>query len=396
MKCLYRNFCLIDGTGKEPVEQAAMAVEDGRILWAGPAKQWTGQADQEICLGGGYVMPGLAECHTHMTLLTLNIPEQVKLSYTETVVGAVQNLENWLKQGVTLIRDVGSFKVPSIELVLRDMVRDGKIPGPTVYASGRIITMTGGHGCFIDRTYDGVDEVRKAAREIIWERADLIKTIATGGVGTEGTDVNAYQYSEEELRAIVIEAKKAGKKVAVHAHGTQGIKNALRAGVDSIEHGTLLDEEGIELMVQNKAYLVPTFAITRQMMENARENPGSIPESMLEKEKTLAGLHEANFARAYKAGVKIACGTDVNPRLMPWATARELGFMMEASGMSAMEAIVSATGAAADLIGAGRDYGTLEAGKYADFLVMDENPLEDIGAVCRLREVYKTGRRVER
>ena len=385
MTC-FTNFHLIDGRSEAVLENAWMLVENGKITEIG---QGPAPVGEHVSLEGRYVMPGLIECHTHMTSYALPGFSCMTGNDTEKVVFALKSMQAWLEDGVTYIRDVGSFAGNNPEYSLRKLKAAGLIEGPNFKTAGKMITMTGGHGTGFTggRVADGVEEVRKATRELIRDGADLIKTVTTGGAATKGNNVNAYQYNVDELTAIVTEAHKAGKKVAAHSHGAQGIKNGLIAGVDTIEHGTMLDDEGVRLMVEKGAWLVPTFAICKYVM-----TPGApIPPYMVEAEKQLEPYHAGGFKKAYEAGVKIAAGTDLPAGTVRHALAKELSYMVEASGMSNFEAIQAGTKNGAELIGVEDEYGTLEVGKYADFIVLDGNPLTDLTETERPVHVYQHG-----
>ncbi len=385
MTVKYTNFTLIDGAGKV-TENATMYVEDGIIKGF---ENCTAAFDEEVNLNGDYVMPGLMDGHVHYTMPTLTSPLQrlTDFNVTEKTVFAIKNLELALKQGTTYVRDVGSFDVIPAELTLRKFLKDGTIKGPGYQCSGNIITMTGGHAADQSTAVaDGVEGVRKATRELIAQQVDLIKTVATGGVATEGNDINAYQFNEEELATIVHEAHKVNKKVAVHAHCAEGIKNALRAGIDTIEHATLVDDEGINLLLEKGAYITATFTIKDLILSNP-----IVPKFMKDKEKELEDIHTANFKKCYERGVKIACGTDMTPMMCPFTAVREMELMIEATGMSTMEAITIATKNTAEMLGIEKTHGTLEIGKNADFIVTPQNPLDDVGNIRNLSSVYQKG-----
>ncbi len=391
---LFKGFRLIDGTGKEPVENAYMLVEDDRILKIGEVdelKSTNGLV--EVDLQGKTVMPGLINSHVHITMEPIGDPTSLmaKESQSKTALRGVANLRKHLLSGTTFFRDVGAGY--GIDFALRDAVNEGLIQGPQFLAAGRCLTMTGGHGWFIGREADGVDELRKAAREQLKAGADVIKIMATGGVMTKGVEPGSPQLSMEEMAAAVEEAHKAGKKTATHAQGTQGIKNAVLAGIDSVEHGIFLDDEVVQLMVNRGTYLVPTLVAPYFIVENGLE--AGIPKHAVDKANYVMDYHKESFKKAYKAGVKIAMGTDAGtPFNFHDKAPYELKLMVEC-GMSPMDAIVSSTKNSADLLGVLENYGTLEEGKYADFLVLNENPLENLDTLFELDEVYKLGKKVK-
>jgi imidazolonepropionase-like amidohydrolase len=259
-----------------------------------------------------------------------------------------------------------------------------------VRAAGRVVTMTGGHGHFIGREADGPDEVRKAVRAEIKGGAHFIKVMATGGVLTPGVDPSQTTFQPEELRAAVEEAHKAGRPIASHAIGNRGIKNALEAGIDSVEHGFYLDDESVNLALKNDAYMVPTLIAVDQIVSNGRAR--GIPEWVVRKAESEAGHHRESFALAVRSGMRIAAGTDAGTPFNPHGDlALELAKMVE-FGLGEMAAIVAATSSAARLLRIDHLIGSVEAGKQADLLLVPGDPLADITAMRRPALVMKAGR----
>ena len=392
-KVLYKNFRLIDGNGQAPLENAYFIVENKRIVEIG-------QVDNEknldgietIDLSGKTIMPGLINSHVHITMEPVGDPVSIMEteSIAKTTLRGTANLKKHISSGTTFFRDLGAPN--GIDFDLRDAVNEGLIEGPQFVTAGRCLTMTGGHGWFIGREADGVDELRKAAREQLKAGADVIKIMATGGVMTKGVEPGSPQLSMEEMRSAVIEAHKAGKKTSTHAQGTEGIKNAVLAGIDSVEHGIFLDDEVIQLMVDKGVYLVPTLVAPYFIVENGVE--AGIPQFAVDKSNYVMQYHQESFKKAYKAGVKIAMGTDAGtPFNLHNAAPHELKLMVECC-MTPMEAIVASTKSSADLLGILQDYGTLEEGKYADFLILNENPLDNLDTLFNIDSVYKLGKRV--
>lgn len=393
-KTLYKGFTLINGTGATPVENAWFIVKDKTISKIDQGNELPLEDNIEIVdLSGKTVMPGLINCHVHITMEPIGDPFglMLKESESKTALRGGSNLRKHLLAGTTYFRDLGG---PSgIDLALRDSVREGIIEGPEFLASAQVLTMTGGHGWPMGREADGPDELRKAAREQLKKGADVIKIMATGGVMTEGVEPGSPQLTKEEIEVAIEEAHKAGKKTATHAQGTKGIKNAVLAGIDSVEHGIFLDDEVIQLMVEKGVYLVPTLVAPYFIIKNGVE--AGIPVSAVEKSKMVMGDHMASFRKAYEAGVKIAMGTDSGTPFNPHGSAPvELNLMVE-NGMTIMDAIVSATKNASELLGIDNNYGTLEEGKFADFLVLDENPLDNLDTLFNINEVYKLGKLVK-
>jgi imidazolonepropionase-like amidohydrolase len=263
-----------------------------------------------------------------------------------------------------------------IDLAVRDAAAAGLIQAPRILASGRLVCMTGGHGWPIGREADGPEEVRRAAREQIKAGADLVKLMATGGVMTPGVEPGSAQLTEEELRAGVEEAHKAGRRAATHAQGTQGVLNALRAGIDTVEHGFFLDEECVELMVRHGVFFVPTLAALHNTEKAGLE--AGVPEYMVDKARRTRSAQLESLALAKKAGVKIAAGTDAStPFNLHGKNGQELGLLVD-NGFSPEEAVIAATSTAAACLGLEKDLGTVEEGKLADLIVVQGNPLDDI------------------
>lgn len=386
-KVLYKNCTLIDGRGEEPLVSSIL-VEDGKILALGQDLDY----DELVDLEGKFVMPGLINSHVHITMEPVGNPYVYLLNESDsrTSLRGARNLMKHLRAGTTYFRDLGAAH--GIDIELRKAVEDGLVEGAEFKCAGSVVTMTGGHGWPIGREADGPYETRKAAREQLKAGADLIKIMATGGVMTSGVEPGSPQLSLEEMKAAVEEAHKAGRKTASHAQGTQGIKNAILAGIDSIEHGIILDDEAIDMMIERGTFLVPTLVAPYWIIKNGVE--AGIKQDAYDKAKSVMDTHLNSFKEAYKKGVKIAMGTDAgtpfNLHSMDWM---ELKLMIDA-GMTPMDAIVASTRNSAELLDILDMYGTLEEGKFADFLVLDENPLENIETLGQIRAVYKKGRLV--
>lgn len=390
---LYKGFTLIDGTGKAPLEDAYLLVEGQRIIEIGKTVDFQAPEGVEVVnLTGKTVMPGLINSHVHILMEPVGDPFSIMLKDSDatTVLRGAANLKKHLLAGTTFFRDLGGNN--HNDLALRDAVNDGMIEGPEFLASGKCITMTGGHGWPMGREADGPDETRMAAREQLKAGADVIKIMATGGVMTKGVEPGSPQLSMKEMQTAIEEAHKAGKKTASHAQGTQGIKNAVLAGVNSIEHGIFLDDEVIQIMIDEDVYLVPTLVAPYFIVKNGVE--AGIPEFAVNKSKYVMKYHQESFKKAYKAGVKIAMGTDSGTPYNPHGLAapKEMQLMVEC-GMTPMDAIVASTKGSANCLGILKDYGTLEEGKFADFLVLDENPLDHLDTLYHINSVYKLGKR---
>jgi imidazolonepropionase-like amidohydrolase len=394
VKTMYRGFKLIDGNGGKPIENAYMVTEDKKITKIGKFVDLESTNGYEVVnLDGKTIMPGLINSHVHIVMEPAADPNSILMgeSRHKTVIRGVVNLKKQLNSGTTFFRDMGGLDY--IDLELRDAIKSGLLEGPEFLASGKVITMTGGHGWPMGREADGPEETRKAAREQLKAGADVIKIMATGGVMTKGVEPGSPQLTMEEMKAAVDEARKAGKKTATHAQGTTGIKNAIRAGLDSIEHGIFLDDEAIQMMVDNGTFLVPTLVAPYFIVKHGEA--AGIPKFAVDKANYVMEYHLDSFRRAHKAGVKIAMGTDSGTPFnkhegAPW----ELKMMAE-NGMTVMESIVASTKGSAECLGIEKEYGTLEAGKYADFLVMEKNPLENLDALFDIERVYKLGKRMK-
>jgi imidazolonepropionase-like amidohydrolase len=283
------------------------------------------------------------------------------------------NARTLLEYGFTTVRNCGSSH--GVDLALRAAIERGYVRGPRLLAAGACVTMTGGHGWMMGREVNGADEARKAAREQLKAGVDLIKIMATGGVMTPGVEPGSAQLTVEEMRAAVEEAHKAGRKTATHAQGTQGIKNAILAGLDSIEHGIFLDEEVVGMMVERGVALVPTLAAPYHIVRGGTE--AGIPEYAVEKSKRVIDAHNASFKLALKAGVTIAMGTDCGtPLNQPGLNALELELMVKA-GMTPLEALVASTSVAAKVCDRPQ-LGALSKGLLADILVVDGNVSQDV------------------
>jgi imidazolonepropionase-like amidohydrolase len=393
-KVLYKGFTLIDGNGNAPVENSYFIVEDKKVVKVGKVSELENTNDVEVVeLNGKTVMPGLINAHVHINMEPKGDPFADAQSDAKLAFNTAANLKKHLFAGTTFFRDLGGMNY--VDLEARDAVNAGLLEGPEFLAAGKCICMTGGHGWEAGgREADGPDEVRKAAREQLRAGADVIKVMATGGVMTRGVEPGSPQFTEEEMRAAIEEAHKAGRKTSTHAQGTTGIKNAVRAGIDSVEHAFFLDDEVIQMMVERGTYVVPTLVAVDFIVKNGVE--AGIPEYAVRKASSTQEAHKASILKAYKAGVKIAMGTDSGTPFNLHGSAPFEVKLMTACGMSPMDALVAATKGSADCLGILDNYGTLEEGKFADFLVLDENPLDNLDTLFNINSVYKLGRKVNR
>lgn len=363
------------------LERATVFVDGERIVKVGERNLSIPRDVHKIPLAGRTLMPGFIDCHVHLCLDGSADPIGSSLSepLTITALKAAQFARKTLMAGVTSVRDMGGKE--GIDLGLRDAIRSGLVSGPRMLACARLICMTGGHGWQMGREADGPDEVMKAAREQIKAGADMVKFMATGGVMTPGVEPGSEQLSEEELRAGIQEAHKAGKKTATHAMGTKGILNALRAGIDSIEHGVFLDEETISWMVKRDVPLIPTISALYHIESKGVE--AGIPAFAVEKTHGVKPFHLESIRMAREARVRVAMGTDAgSPFNVHGENLGELKRLVKL-GYSPMEALESGTRVASQVLGMEKDLGTVEEGKLADLLVVEGNPVEDIDLLLK-------------
>ncbi len=378
------------------LEHGTVLVEGERIVKVAEGNVPIPKDACKIPLAGRMLLPGFIDCHVHLCLdgsadpVTLLMGEPLPL----TTLKMAQFARQTLMAGITSVRDLGGRD--GIDLIIRDAIRSGLIPGPRMLASSRLICMTGGHGWQMGREADGPDEVMKAAREQIKAGADVVKFMATGGVMTPGVEPGSEQFTEEELRAGIQEAHKVGRKTATHAMGTQGILNALRAGIDSIEHGVYLDEETISLMVKRDVPLVPTISALYHI-----ENKGiaaGIPAFAVDKTLRVKPFHLESVRMAREAGVRVVMGTDAGtPFNVHGENLGELQRLVEV-GYSPMEALESGTRIASQVLGLENELGTIEEGKLADLVVVDGNPLDEVGLLLKteaIRLVMQGGKLVK-
>src|SRR5437660_4835718 len=395
---------LLDGAGDNVRENMMIVVQDDRIQSVGPATSVSISAGATVIdLSKATVLPGLIDCHTHMGSRADRYDEIYRFKDTpfQSAFAAVVHARQTLEAGFTSVRDVGSE--PFLAVDLRNSISEGLIIGPRIVASGPGISITGGHGDLNnyspqtrvsmfpeERDFaiaDGADQVRHVVRSQVKYGVDVIKILATGGVLSKGDSPGAPQYTLEELKAAADEAHMAGRKIAAHAHGTQGIKNAILAGIDSIEHASLIDDEGIRLAKEHGTYLDMDIYNDEYLLNEATKV--GLPAENLEKEKMVGRLQRENFAKAVKAGVKMAFGTDAG--VYPHGeNARQFYFMVKYA-MTPAQAIRAATSNAADLIGSATDVATITPGKYADIIAVDDDPLADVRALEDVSFVMKGG-----
>ncbi|HKL75757.1 MAG TPA: amidohydrolase family protein [Halanaerobiales bacterium] len=393
MKKLFKNMRLVDVENEEIIEDAVFTVEDDKFNFVGNSEKDVDDFDEVVNFGGKTVIPGLIDAHIHSLFDASGDPfgSLEAESASMITLKAANFMEKTLEAGIVAIRDMGG--VDYLEMGLNEAIKSGLSKGPRMQLSGKLITMTGGHGHQFGREVDSPHEARKAAREQLKNGVDLIKIMATGGVMTEGVQPGAPQLTEEEMRAAIIEAHKAERKTATHAQGVEGIKNALRAGIDSIEHGIFLDDEAIELMVHNDVFLVPTLAAPYWIIDAGVEK--GVPEFAVEKSKAVIESHAKSFQKAREAGVKIAMGTDAGTPFNKHGKNKFEIKMMVENGMKPIEAIKAATMGGAELMELTDKLGSISEGKLADMVVVDGKPDQDIEDIYEVAEVYKEGKKVK-
>lgn len=392
---LLRNVTLIDGTGRTPQVQAVIAIRDSNILYAGSSSGWSQAREGGITLdlGGQFVLPGLIDTHVHLAG-SGEADSQFEADDGSMALKILSNAQKNLAAGITTVRDLGGWN--ELEFVVREWIRGGEFAGPRMCLAGRFISITEAGAEYYKGMYrvaDGVDEVRKAVREQVMHGADLIKIGVTGAVLVEHGEPGATHFNEEEIRALVEEARKFGRSVAAHAHGVDGIRKALRAGVRTIEHGTFLyqDPAAIEFMREKGIFLVPTLKVGWDII---RSGDAQIPPWIMEKNRATQDEAARSLKMAYDAGVPVAMGSDAGtPLNFHGENGLEIYWMGQA-GIAPMDAIAAATGSAARALGWERWLGTLEAGKAADLIVVDANPLQDLRVLAdkaHLQFVMKAG-----
>ena len=400
---IFKNALLIDGVSPVASRNALVIIHGPEIIYAGPWDenmiQRQGGEDKITDLKGMTLMPGLIDVHMHLSLD--GNPNYFQNMITETpalcAIKAVNKVRRIIESGFTTIRTLGDKG--QIDIAIKQAIEGGEIIGPRVLASGNCLTMTGGHGDMfpphvriegMGRIVDGPVEARKAAREQLKAGADNIKVMATGGGMSPGPGT-VPQLTVEEMQAAVEEAEKWGKTTAAHAIGAEGIINALKAGVRTIEHGTFLDDQGIELLLGKGAYLVPTLAAFKTIKYGKE---GGVPEYTIEKVQHYATVHYANLRKAIQAGVQVVVGTDAGtPFNYHGESAYELECLLD-NGFSPMQAIHSATRIAAEALKL-KNLGTLTKGSIADMIIVEGNPLEDIKILQereRIKVVMKVGK----
>ena len=394
---------LVDPDSGTALTNQQVLIVGNKITAVGP--QVNAPADAKVIdLSTMTVLPGFIDCHTHIadgaSLQDGDPFNSLKKSASQVALESVPNARVTLLSGFTTVRDVGTYRALN-DIALRDAIARGNIIGPRMYVAGAYITITGGAGAMTGQAPDiqlpwdlhygeanSPWEVRQKVRLLAHNGVDQIKVLSTGAVLTHGSNPQSTEFTPEELQAAVDEAHNFGLKVAAHAHNPQGIKNAIRAGVASVEHATLIDDEGIALAKQHGTYLVMDIYDEECIQEAGKK--GAIPPDFLEHDRELGEKHRQNFRKAVNAGVKMAYGTDLG--VCPYGSSpKQFAFMVK-FGMTPMQAIQSATSNAADLLGHANELGSIKPGKYADIVAVSGDPLQNISLLENVEFVMKDGK----
>ncbi len=389
---------VFDGTGSA-IADADVVIDDGKIADVGAGLD----GDEQVDIRGLTVLPGFFDCHVHVMVSGVDLVRRLQRPFSYPFFQAARNLEATLDCGITTVRDAGGA-----DLGVQRAVEDGLIDGPRMQIAITALSQTGGHGdgwlpsgmtTFLLSSHpgrppglvDGPQEMRKRVREIIRAGANVIKVHTSGGVLSPRDNPKHAQFRPDELDALMAEAAAAGLPVMAHAQATDGIKNALRAGVRSIEHGIYLDDEAIDMMLRNEAWLVPTLIAPHAVL-NAAGAGSQLPDGVVAKARDVIAAHASAFARAAEAGVKIAMGTDSG--VGPHGTNLDELPLMAAGGMTPAQVLTATTKSAAELLRVGDETGTIMPGKRADLVVLAGDPFDLANLKPNIRAVYAAGRKV--
>lgn len=373
---------LIDGISDAPKKDQFITVEDDKIIDISDYHKIN-----EDVIHENVVTPGFFNCHVHI-MYPVGFDSKREFSLIEKIFYAQKHCKDYLESGVTFIRVVGTEN--NYDLQIKEAIQNNDFQGPHMYCAGKVICMTGGHGWQEGIEADGKDACLKAVRTQLRSGVDLIKMMATGGVMTKGVEPGNAQFSVDEMKVMIEEAHKAGRKTATHAQGLKGIKNALYAGIDSIEHGCFLDEECLELMKEQNTFLVPTLCAPQCIIDKGVEN--GVAKYMVDKTLKVKDAHVKSVKKAYEKGIQIALGTDAGtPFNYHNNTAYEMELLARLN-ISNMDILKIATINSARCVGVEKDYGSIEVGKHADLVCLNENPLDNISNVRKINRVIQSGK----
>ena len=383
------NFGLVDVIDKRYVENCYMTVDGGLIQKVGAmAELGEEQKRRAVDLTGKTVMPGMFNCHIHALSTPIAAPESLNWETSGMfALRGLRHLQQQLRSGVTFVRDMNGRKLAEVDL--KNALREGLFVGPNYYIARQCLCMTGGHGSNTGRECDGPVDCMKAAREQIKGGADFVEIMATGGVNSD-TRPEFSQLNLEEMTAAITEAHRAGKKTATHAHGKAGIKTAVLAGIDSVEHGSYLDDECIDLMLERGTALCPTLSTHYFTMKFG--TAAGIAPWKVEKGQRAAEAQRIGLEKAWKAGVPVCIGTDAGTPYNPhWGTYMEFVLFVEDMGFDPMDTLAAGTIRSAQVCGVEEWTGSITPGKHADFIVLRENPVKNIRTLGQVEQVYKDG-----
>lgn len=373
---------LIDGISDAPKKDQLIIIEDDKIIQIEEYHEIN-----EDVIHANVVTPGFFNCHVHI-LYPVGFKFDTQFSLMEKAFYAQKHCKEYLESGVTFIRIVGTEE--NYDLQIKEAIENHVIEGPHMYCAGKVICMTGGHGWQEGIEADGKDACLKAIRTQLRSGVDLIKIMATGGVMTKGVEPGNAQFTVDEMKVMIEEAHKAGRKTATHAQGLQGIKNALYAGIDSIEHGCFLDDECLERMKEQNTFLVPTLCAPQCIIDKGVEN--GVAQYMVDKTLKVKDAHVESVKKAYEKGISIALGTDAGtPFNYHNNTAYEMELLARLN-IPNMDILKMATINSARCVGVEKDYGSIEVGKQADLVCLNENPLENISNVRKINRVIQSGK----
>ena len=373
---------LIDGISDAPKKDQLIIIEDDKIIQIEEYHEIN-----EDVIHANVVTPGFFNCHVHI-LYPVGFKFDTQFSLMEKAFYAQKHCKEYLESGVTFIRVVGTEE--NYDLQIKEAIENHVIEGPHMYCASKVICMTGGHGWQEGIEADGKDACLKAVRTQLRSGVDLIKIMATGGVMTKGVEPGNAQFTVDETKVMIEEAHKAGRKTATHAQGLQGIKNALYAGIDSIEHGCFLDDECLERMKEQNTFLVPTLCAPQCIIDKGVEN--GVAQYMVDKTLKVKDAHVESVKKAYEKGIPIALGTDAGtPFNYHNNTAYEMELLARLN-IPNMDILKMATINSARCVGVEKDYGSIEVGKQADLVCLNENPLENISNVRKINRVIQSGK----